>query len=337
MDNQIKEEIKSYYKLYDENIYTCGREGYWSNLTKEKNKKLIESLKSISPEEAVNKYCPELKNIMFSPKRGAGLEFLETSGEEYCLDCGCMWGAISIALAKRCKYVVGMDQTLDSLRFLKSRLQQEQISNVDLVCTDLRQIPIFKNKFDIIVINGVLEWIPEVGDIELTEYFGKKRSKKYKLSPYSMQKSFLERVNNNLSSSGKLYLAIENRFDFKQFLGAKDPHANLLGVSVLPRRMSNIISQIKLGRPYVNWLYSFGSLKSLLNSSGFSKVNLYACFPDYRLPEIITSYSSTLSNFRPTIKPSSLKHKMTRVAEVFFFSYMKLKYFAPSLIAIAEK
>ena len=66
--------------------------------------------------------------------------------------------------------------------------------------------------------------------------------------------------NNNLVKDGKLLLAIENRYDYKQFIGGKDPHVNLYFTSFLPRWMGIIISNVKLDSPYVNYLYSFFDL-----------------------------------------------------------------------------
>ena len=66
----------------------------------------------------------------------------------------------------------------------------------------------------------------------------------------------------------------------------------------LPRFLSNLISKIKLGRPYVNYLYSFNSLKKLLIKSGFSEVDLYTAYPHYHSPLFILPYNSSLKSRR---------------------------------------
>ncbi len=43
-----------------------------------------------------------------------------------------MWGAITIALAKRTEFVLGIDQTMDSLRFLKARIKEENVNNIEI-------------------------------------------------------------------------------------------------------------------------------------------------------------------------------------------------------------
>ena len=339
----IRDELNNLYQNASGHIYFTGSEGYWSNLDKKENQELIRALQHMDTKEAIKKYQAWLFDMIFSPKRSGGLELLDLSGDESCIDYGCMWGALTVALAKRCKHVLGVDQTMDSLKLLNARLKDEGLENVDLLCGNLKEIGCFENKFDIAVINGVLEWIPENGPIELKKYYGKYNVKEYTSSPREQQVLFLKKVHRNLNDKGKLYLAIENRYDFKMFLGMKDPHANLLFASFLPRKAADWLSGLILGRPYVNWLYSFNDVESLLKQAGFSGIDLYMCFPDYRFPERIMPYGSSLSGFRTSISLKNSKGRITIkrrlgiVAEYVAFKILKAKYFAPSIVAIAYK
>jgi SAM-dependent methyltransferase len=339
----IRGEIRNKYSKIEEYLFLSKIEGYWSNLSKAENNELIESLQNMSTRDAINNHHQWLYDVIFSPKREAGLELLEMSGDEVCIDCGCMWGALTIPLSKRCKYVLGVDQTLNSLKFLNARIKEEKIQNIDLLCNNLKIFDEFANRFDVAIVNGVLEWIPEEGPIELKKYYGKYAKKNYKLNPFLQQMEFLKKVNQLLTKDGKLYLAIENRYDFKMFLGGKDPHANLLFTTFLPRKISNWLSFKQLGRPYINWLYSFEGIDLLLKSSGFSKVDLYMCFPDYRFPERIIPYNMPIKNFKNTITSrntegqKTAKRFLVRCAEYTAFKLLKAKFFAPSIIAIASK
>lgn len=333
----IRDELYEYYGRIEENILTSNEEGYWSNLNKDENTKLISAIKHMSTKEAIRKYHGWLFDVIFSPKRAVGLELIDLTGDEACVDYGCMWGALTIPLAKRCRYVLGVDQTLDSLKFVRVRAREEKLENIDLLCVDLKKLIIFKNKLDVAIVNGVLEWIPEKGHIELKKYWRMKKIKRYIEYPLNSQKHFLNIVYHNLRDKGKLYLAIENRFDYKMFLGANDPHAGIPFVSILPKRLSNFISKKKLNRPYVNWLYSFGQLKKILNDVGFSKIDLYCCFPDYRFPDQIIPYKFGLKNFISTRQTKTVKGKIAKVIENILFSRLKFKFLAPSIIAIAQK
>ncbi len=338
------DEIQERYERNADNIL-CGKEaGYWSNLDQNENDDFIEFLKNApSAKEALIMKYPQYHDIVFSPKREAGLELLELEGDEICIDYGCMWGALTIPLAKRTRFVLGVDQTLHSLIFLRRRIEDENLKNIDLLCENLNRIITFENKFDVAIVNGVLEWIPEKGEIELKRYYDKKIKKNYYYNPKNMQIAFLKKVYSNLNKKGKLYLAIENRYDYKMFLGMKDPHANLVFTSILPRKVANFISLKKIDRLYVNWLYSFSALKNILKDIGFSTVNLFSCFPDYRFPEFISPYEHKLEGFTSTISTRNADGKIKakrvggKIVELFLFKYLKAKFLAPSIIAIAKK
>jgi SAM-dependent methyltransferase len=341
--SQLASELKQKFQQDSDGIFISECNGYWSNLDKAENRILIDTLKEKPAKAALRQHYPTLEDIIYSPKRQAGLELLRLNGDETCIDYGCMWGALTIPLAKRTKYVLGIDQTLDSLRFLKARTIEENVPNIDLLHHDIREMPILSHKADVAVVNGVLEWVPEYGDIELKSYYGRRRQKRYAANPLCQQRDFLERVLSNLKEGGRLYLAIENRYDFKMFCGAKDPHANLLFTTILPRKASDLISRVALNRPYVNWNYSFDGIHRLLKAAGFSEVERYMCFPDYRYPERIIPYDNGLAAFEPTISARNfqgrrtLKRILARAAERLLFSVLRLKFIAPSIIAIAYK
>jgi hypothetical protein len=337
--------LKSHYQQNDDGIYVADVEGYWSNLNKEQNKALLALLQHCSAREALRERHPVFEDVIFSPKRQAGLEILQLRGDEVCIDYGCMWGAITIPLAKRTKLVIGIDQTLESLQFLKARMRDDGVNNVALLRNNLREMPLLPVRalVDVAIVNGVLEWIPEVGVIELGVYYGKHHEKTYSGNPGEQQELFLRRVFENLNEKGKLYLAIENRFDFKMFFGINDPHSNIMFTTVAPRKLANLISMKKLGRPYVNWVYSFNGINSLLKKIGFSKVDLYRCSPDYRFPESIVPQDHQMDNSRLINSWRNEKGKITfrragaRIAEFLLKRVLKIKTLAPSIIAIGYK
>jgi len=311
--------------------------GYWSNLNTDENKELMEALENKPAREAIREKFPALEEVIYSLKRQAGLELLDLTGEETCIDYGCMWGALTIPLAQRTRFVLGVDQTMDSLRFLKARARESRCDNVALLNADLKSMPLLSRKADIAVVNGVLEWIPESGTVELKKFYGQRTVRTYQGNPRDHQKSFLQRVHENLTPGGKLYLAIENRYAYEMFLGVPDPHSNLRFTSIAPRKVADWISRIKLGRAYVNWLYSFGDLEQLLKDAGFSAIDSYLCFPDYRFPQKILSTANSLEDFQSALpdKPF-LKWKVRRLLENILFRKLKLKGLAPSIIAIAR-
>ncbi len=326
---ELVNELQNRFKCNDDGIFVSGAHGYWSNLSREDNRRLLEDLKILPPRAAIARTYPYLEKVIYSPKRAAGLEFLNLTGTEVCIDYGCMWGALTLPLAQRCHFVLGIDQTLESLMFLKARAIESDCKNIALVKHDIRLLPVLNYKADVAVVNGVLEWIPE--------------NRYYQGNPREQQKAFLRRVWDNLKVGGKLYLAIENRYDALSFFGAPDPHTGLLFTSFAPRLLANIISQIRLGRPYVNWLYSFRALERLVRECGFLSVEPFMCFPDYRFPERILPLTGSLRTFSPTISKTnakgelSLKRRFARGLEFAIFRLLQLRQLAPSIILIAGK
>ena len=326
------------YNKDEQGIFRSGNKGYWSNLDKEENQRFLDMLQKYPPREAVRIALPQFENIIFSEKREAALELLDIQPGEVCIDYGCMWGVLSVGMAKRGGRVVSIDQTGPSLTFLAHRRRHDKLDSLTIVQDDIKKVDL-PELADCSVVNGVLEWIPETSEVDLKKFYGRRMVRSGpRVSPQMMQLDFLQRVHRNLKGGGRLLLAIENRYDYTQFIGKKDPHANLWFTSFLPRQLSSLLSYIQLGRPYVNYLYSFPSLHKLLLQAGFAEVELYMCFPNYRFPELILPYDGGLAQYR-AIWPegSTWRRKVALWIERFLMRVLKGRFFAPSIVAVARK
>ena len=62
-------------------------------------------------------------------------------------------------MARRVKNVFAVDQTLDSLKFMAKRAQEEKLKNISFINANLRDFQIPSKTFDLAIVNGVLEWI----------------------------------------------------------------------------------------------------------------------------------------------------------------------------------
>jgi hypothetical protein len=331
-------------KLGRNNRIWIGPEGnYWSNLNIEENTKFLQDIDILGSKNSVKKYFPEHYDIIFSPKRAAGLALLDLRPGEIVVDAGCMWGALTIPLAKAGCNVIGIDQTCESLKLLEKRVSEEQLKNVELVCSDLNKISFYESTFDKAIINGVLEWIPQVNPVELKKYYGQKNIQNPNIgknpSPRQMQYDFLKKIFEGLKNGGALYLAIENRYDIFYFMSQPDPHCNIRLITFMPRWIQNLISNILLGRPYINWIYSSRQLEKLLNAAGFTNIEMMYAFPDYRSPEFILSKNG-LNQYHP-IKYRMTKNRLKKIVVYFteelIFRRLKLKFFSPAFIVIARK
>jgi len=324
-----------------EGIWMGPSGGYWSNLNKEENNAFLKDLPTLGAKKTVETYFPQHYETIFSPKRAGGLPLLDPKAGEVVVDTGCMWGALTIPLAKAGCKVVAIDQTHESLLLLKQRLKDEDLDNVELVCADIKEINYLEGSVDKFVVNGVLEWVPETGTIELKKYYGKRSEKKNAspASPYDIQLEFLENIHRGLKKGGTLYLAIENRFDLFYFLGLPDLHCNLRLITFLPRFLQTIVSKICLGRPYVNWIYSERMLRKILTDAGFTDISVFYTFPNYRFPEYILT-GKGMGFYHPSLykrRKSFAVKALCYAVENLIFNKFRLKFFSPSFIVIARK
>ena len=160
-------------------------------------------------------------------------------------------------------------------------------------------------------------------------------------SPINMQKQFLKKTYDSLRENGKLYLAIENRFDFKFFLGIKDPHTQTYFTTIFPKKIVNIYFKIFKNKEYKTWIYSFGETKKIIESIGFKNIEVYSSWPDYHFPEQIYEYGKMDSSFKlSTVRRNGkIKFKLLikRFFEFILFKLLKLDFFAPAIIIVAKK
>ncbi|MEA3485966.1 MAG: class I SAM-dependent methyltransferase, partial [Candidatus Aerophobetes bacterium] len=188
------------------------------------------------------------------------------------LDYGCGWGSISISLSQGCGKIIALDSTYERVQFLNIRRTQEKISNLYPVCAgDTFELPFPNSYFDVIILNGVLEWIGAT-----FPYKGPSRA----------QVEFLRSLWRVLKKDGCLYIGIENRFGLQYLLGARD-HSKLRFTSVLPRNIARILSQLFLKQNYYTYTYSYKGYKILLEKSGFAYNQFYSSLPRYRAPSIL--------------------------------------------------
>ena len=342
MPNNLIKKILHLYPRQDKNmIFKSGREGYWSNLSKQENNKFEKILENDGTKKAVESVIPQFKDMIYSEKREAALELLDHKNPGVCIDFGCMWGVLSVGMAKRGHDVISIDQTYQSLLFLKKRADEDCLNNIHIVQDDIKKTN-FTNVADYAIVNGVLEWIPILEDVEVENFYEKSlySSDKDVEMPGDMQKQFLKTVYSSLKEEGEMMLDIENRHSHQYYMGRKDPHANLLFTTFLPRPLSNFISKIFHNKSYRNYIYSFKDMESMVRGVGFKECETYMCFPDYHFPELIISYSDQgVLEYRkyPNENRVTIKQKISYYVEYFIMRYFKAKFFAPAIIIVAKK
>lgn len=198
------------------------------------------------------------------------------------LDLGAGTGTNSHALALRYREVVAVEPVLERIQFMQHRFTQEALSNVKIVRSSVWTLPFERESFDMVAMNGVLEWVAEGG----TE------------DPGLMQKRALKNLFKLLKPGGYLYVGIENRLALGSFLGYPDPHCGLPFVAALPRHLAQWYARRK-GQPggYRNYLYSSTGYRKLLEQAGFSSTEVYLALPSYNHPRFFVPLDNRIFSY----------------------------------------
>ncbi len=246
------------------------------------------------------------------------------------LDLGCGYGGISIAFKKKAHSVYSVDIDADRLTVLSNRIQSDNISGIFLVKAECVKLPFCDNTFDIVVFNGVLEWVgyEKVAD------------------PRSLQRIALSEIFRVLKSGGILYLATENRFYPVNFF--KDPHTRVPFVAFLPFSFSNFISKVLTKKPYQTPIYSYRGIKQLIEFSGFSKLSIFSALLSYQYPSVLKKIDgkTRVSLKKDEIEKISYEYNNLGLAKfvflkllfcrlVFFLNLQRL--FSHNFIVLAQK
>jgi SAM-dependent methyltransferase len=184
------------------------------------------------------------------------------------LDLGAGCGTNSHSLALHFSHVTALEPVAERIEFMRHRFAQEKLHNVRLIRSSVWTLPFPNESFDMVAMNGVLEWVPTgmTGD------------------PRALQLKALRNVHRLLRPGGSIYVGIENRYAAGHFIGYRDPHCGLPWVTVAPRPLAHWLAR-RHGQPgYRNYLYGSAGYRKLLFDAGFGSYECYLALPSYNHP-----------------------------------------------------
>jgi len=287
---KLKELLLHKPKRVENGIYFFARKKfYWNQIPIEKMRKMLDNAKNKGWLSALEETLLPLSNeytfnYAIKEARGDWHFLTPVSSKSKVLDLGCGWGASTMALARNYSYVCAADSTVETLKFLKIRADQEGLKNIDFAVLDpldYGKLPFKDNSYDLVVLNGVLEW---TGTEDKDS------------NPRDIQLRALKEIRRVLKPDGVLYTGIENRFAATYFLGTKD-HSEVVFTSLLPRSLANLVMRFVKRSEYRTYTYSYWGYKKLFKEAGFTNIKIYYPLPTYREP-----YSMVDSDDRGKLK-----------------------------------
>jgi SAM-dependent methyltransferase len=178
------------------------------------------------------------------------------------LDVGCGFGALVAGLAASYTHAFGIEMLPERLRFAALREPKDAIS---LVRGSGHTLPFAASSFDLVTMNGVLEWAAHYVAGE----------------PQALQLGMLRQAARLLTPGGVLAVAIENRFALETLLGMRDTHTGLHLVPALSRRLASGLSRLSGQGDYRTYLYNLSGYEALLHEAGLTDVHVLDLLPSY--------------------------------------------------------
>lgn len=220
------------------------------------------------------------------------------SSRESALDIGAGSGVIAAGFAAGgFRRAVALEQDPGWCNFMRLRYQQDGLSQVEVVQgSAVPRLPFPDGSFDLVAVNGVLEWIPEGSQAN---------------SPREAQLTFLREVRRVLRPGGSIGVAIENRLYLRNFLG-DTPHNEPPFVVIMPRWIGSAVTRIVQGKPYRTWIYSYWGYQRLLRDAGFNNVSVQQMLPSYHTPEQVVAVTDARATRTSFGAPRGLRGTLMR-------------------------
>lgn len=229
----------------------------WSESYIEKSLDLSNDV-SYDSDELMNKVRDWPSYYHLGIGRANHLRALRLNNNAKVLEVGSGCGAITRYLAEKFTAVDALEGS-----FLRAKITRKRcrgLNNVRVFCANIDAVSCI-GSYDIIIMNGVLEYAPLYikGD-----------------SPRNSCKQLLNIVKESLKQQGVVITSIENQIGFKYFSGCVEDHTGKVydGIHGYPEENTPVT-------------FSRKELVALFQEGGFLHSDFYYCFPDYKFAATI--------------------------------------------------
>lgn len=230
---------------------------------------------------------PWLYRIVTDSSRTSFFGDVLPAGAGPVLDIGSGWGQVARPLARQ-RTVVALEPVTERMAFIRAAACQDSlVERMAFVEADYFDV-VFQTRFAAITAIGVLEW---AGAFQGAA------------DPQERQREFLRKTRSELAPGGCLVLGIENRIGLKYLLGTADDHLGVPGIASLRAPLARERWRRHSGHDLRSFTYSATELRNLLVSVGYSRIDFFAAFPDYKLPAKILPLAEVNDWLRRELPP----------------------------------
>lgn len=250
---------------------------YWGEVPEDVVKSYMDEIRQKGFTEASGGFKigqPRMYDFVFDASRADWRFAMDIKPTDHVLDAGCGMGAHTSALCDEVASVTSCDLSATRAEFVKLRAEADGKTNVTSYVANFMELPFAPGSFDVIVFNGLLEWVG--------------KSEKF-ADPYDVQKWVMKRCYELLRPGGRLYVGIENRWAFAYFTGGRD-HTWIRWTGIMPRWLSRPYCKWRLGEDYRTYTHGKVGYEKLFRHGGFEEVETMLVYPGYNAPRMLISF-----------------------------------------------
>ena len=259
---------------------------YWGEVNVDKARKLLDAARKESWTNAVRVHFPDDEDMTVSLldlQRASWAPMLGLDQRSVALDIGSGYGAITHSISRLVGELYSIEAIPERIEFTQERLRQEGINNVRLIQASAVALPLVEKSFDLVVTNGVLEWVGE--------WDTQDDARRAQLKFLRTIQRCCSRMTACLSSASKTVSGI------RCFFGECD-HSGIAYTEPCPAPHGEFHAATQFGAPpphtiepwteYRTFTYSAQGYRKLLREAGFANVSCRWAEPGYNQPYHLT-------------------------------------------------
>ncbi|MFH1762402.1 MAG: class I SAM-dependent methyltransferase, partial [bacterium] len=141
-------------------VFSEGDIPYWSEIKEEDSNAMNDYARKHGYKVAINKFMrAESREIILAKSRINWKYLVESDIKGKVLDIGCGWGGLAFGFADEGEKVYALESVRERIEFVEIRRAEEKINNLMPLCGNGLKLPFKDAFFDMVILNGVLEWI----------------------------------------------------------------------------------------------------------------------------------------------------------------------------------